>query len=56
MQTPCPHCGKMINPAALLASRAAGKPKRFTAKERARRVDRVNKARRLRWQAKEGAQ
>jgi len=37
MQIPCPHCGKPINPAALLAHLSAGKHKTYSEEERRRR-------------------
>jgi hypothetical protein len=46
MEIPCPHCGKMVNPASLLAKAGKGVPRRFTAKERERRALRLAKVRR----------
>ena len=48
MEIPCPHCGKLVNPASLLAQAGAGVPRSFTAKERERRrlrMVRLNKER-----------
>ena len=47
--TACPHCGKPINPAAMLASRGAGKPRIVSRAERKRMAERLAKARLRRW-------
>jgi len=46
---PCPHCGVGINPGAMLAGLGRGRARRYTAKERQRRADRLAKVRKLRW-------
>lgn len=53
MEIPCPHCGKMVNPARLLALSGKGVSRRFTAKERERRALRLLRVRRRRWEGKE---
>jgi uncharacterized protein (UPF0212 family) len=47
--TACPHCGKPINPAAMLARRGAGKPRIVSRAERRRMAERLAKVRALRW-------
>jgi len=49
MKSNCPHCGKPINPAAMLASRTAGKPRIVSRAERRRMAERLAKVRALRW-------
>ena len=49
----CPHCGKKINPAALLGGMGKGVRKSFSAAERKRRAQRLADARKSRW-AKSG--
>jgi hypothetical protein len=41
---PCPHCGQPISPARLLAQRAKGVKKRFSAEELAKRTIRLLQA------------
>ena len=48
----CPKCGAKINPAAMLASKAKGKPKHFSQVELLRRKWRLEKARKIRWSKK----
>ena len=55
MQIPCPHCGKPINPAALLAVAGRGHYRQFTAKERERRKLRLARVRGLRWKSNESS-
>lgn len=45
----CPHCGKPINPAALLGAMGKGVRKQFSAAERKRRAARMAEARKARW-------
>lgn len=45
MTTPCPHCGKPINPAALLGARNAGGTKRISQAESVRRRKSLAEAR-----------
>ena len=45
----CPHCGKPINPAALLGAMGKGVQKQFSAAERKRRAARMAEARKARW-------
>ena len=47
--TPCPLCGGGINPAALLGAMNAGKQKKFSAAELARRRKRLAEVRAKRW-------
>jgi hypothetical protein len=51
MKTKCPHCGRPIDAAAILAALSRGKPKTITPEERARRAASLAKARTLRWPA-----
>jgi hypothetical protein len=50
--TLCPHCGRPINPAALLGARGAGKKKTLTPEEREARRQRLAVARASRWAEK----
>jgi hypothetical protein len=50
--TICPHCGKAINPAALLGALTAGGKKRITDSDRAARSLRLAAARKKRWPKK----
>jgi hypothetical protein len=47
--SPCPHCGKPINPAALLGARSKGKPKTLTPEARATKAASLAAARQNRW-------
>lgn len=49
MKTKCPHCGGVINPAALLAAAGKGGRKNYSAAERKRRAARMAEARKARW-------
>lgn len=49
MAANCPHCGKPINPAALLGAMGKGVRKQFSAAERKRRAARMAEALKARW-------
>lgn len=49
MSIPCPHCGRPVNPAALLAVMGKGGRKNYSAAERKRRAVRMAAARKARW-------
>jgi hypothetical protein len=49
MNFTCPHCVQPINPAAMLASRTAGKPRIVSRAERRRMAERLAKVRARRW-------
>jgi len=49
MSIPCPHCGRPVNPAALLAAMGKGGRKNYSAAERKRRSVRMATARKARW-------
>jgi len=49
MKSKCPHCGGVINPAALLAATQKGSRKNFSAAERKRRAQRLAESRKARW-------
>jgi len=49
MSIPCPHCGRPVNPAALLAAMGKGGRKNYSADERKRRSVRMAAARKARW-------
>ena len=53
-KTVCPHCGKAINPAALLGARNAGVTKTLSPEVAAARRKTLAAVRALRWPKKEG--
>ncbi len=56
MKTECPHCGGVINPAALLAAAGKGGRKNYSAAERKRRAARMAEARKARWAKSQNAE